>query len=45
MSAANERSKSQYAKDQSYKGSGLTRKEFAIMKAIKKYVPESALTR
>lgn len=44
MSAANERSKSQYAKDQSHKGSGLSRKEFAIMEAIKKYVPESSLT-
>lgn len=44
MSAANERSKSQYAKDQSHKGSGLSRKEFAIMQAIKKYIPESSLT-
>lgn len=44
MSAANERSKSQYAKDQSHKGSGLSRKEFAIMQAIKKYIPESFLT-
>ena len=44
MSAANERSKSQYAKDQSHKNSGLSRKEYAIMQAIKNYVPESSLT-
>lgn len=44
MSAANERAKSQYAKDQSHKGSGLSRKEYAIVQAIKKYVPEQLLT-
>lgn len=44
MSAANERSKSQYAKDQSYKNSGYSRKDYAIIQAVKKYVPEHALS-
>lgn len=44
MSAASGKAKSQFSKDNSNKGSGLSRKEFAIMQAVKKYVPESALT-
>lgn len=44
MSAANERSKSQYAKDMSYKNSGYSRKEYAIIQAVKQYVPETAIT-